>query len=412
MSKKVRIAIFLFLVFDVALIGLVIFKKRQPEPTLNLEKVQVSEMVKDATKRKAPSVASIKLIKTETLATDNNVKSVVFDPQKKYLYSLNLEGGSIYEYDRASREINRRLQFKQTKAKGYDYEKHKWLPNSFAEKPVEGCFTHEGKFLWASLHNAEGIVAWNIEDTSAVVPEGLETRQATLIVPNPKKDIKKTLHLSFFKTGKTPKVITASQDGRYLFVANWHSNSVSVLDIESASPQDWKVIKEIKVGSIPRGMSVSADGSRLFIGQMGSNTLSVIDLQSLEVVKKVQVGRTPRHLISDGRNLLISLSSPEKLLKVSENQLETLRKVSTKDDPRTIALSPDHSLLFVVCYSDDILQIFDAHTLNLLFETASSHKPVGVEIFQHENQIEAWVANYSSSTLKVFTLQVAYDPFL
>ena len=70
---------------------------------------------------------------------------------------MNLEGMSVYEFDRETRKVIREFKFKATPGMGWDYEKDKPI-NSYQEKPVEACFSHNDKFLWISLHNAEGIV--------------------------------------------------------------------------------------------------------------------------------------------------------------------------------------------------------------------------------------------------------------
>jgi YVTN family beta-propeller protein len=378
--------------------------------------LQTPTKIKEKNFDKLP-IRGIELLKSEKIKTGLNVKSVIFSPDGKYLYSINLEGGSVYEFERATRKIIRKLVFKQTPAKGYDYGKRKWIANSFEEKPVEACFSHNGKYLWISLHNAKGIVAWNLKDT---ISSGLaSTKLATLkTAANPtdktpkakSKQIK--LKLPFFKTGETPKVMTLSKDGKQLFVANWHSNTVSVLDISSSNPNDWLKTKDIPVGSVPRGMCVSDNGKFLFVGHMGSSTIGTIRLDSLKLIRNTKVGITPRHIISNGKHLFASLSSPEKIIRLGQDSLKILQTASTKDDPRTIALSADNKFLFSVSYADDLLEVLDSKTLKVLRTEKSSHKPVGVTVFQKADTIEAWVGNYSSSHLSVFTYKVLYEPFL
>ncbi len=427
LKNKFSIAIWCFLLFDFVLFGFFIFGNESEvnsysEKEIGLDSLVAQPILQTPTKAKEKNfeklpIRKIELLKSEKIKTGLNVKSVVFSPDGKYLYSINLEGGSVYEFERATRKITRKLIFKQTPAKGYDYEKRKWIANSFEEKPVEACFSHNGKYLWISLHNAKGIVAWDLEDT---ISSGLDNVKLVTLEKLPTSTDKSSkakpnqtkLKLPFFKTGETPKVMTLSKGGKQLFVANWHSNTVSVLDISSSSPNDWLKIKDISVGSVPRGMCVSEDGKFLFVGHMGSNTMGIIDLDSLKMTRSQKVGITPRHIVSNGENLLVSLSSPEKIVRLGQDSLKVLQTASTKDDPRTIALSADNKFLFSVSYADDLLEVLDSKTLKVLRTEKSSHKPVGVTVFQKADTIEAWVGNYSSSQLAIFTYKVIYEPFL
>ncbi len=427
LKNKFSIAIWCFLLFDFVLFGFFIFGNESEvnssatenaglDSVVNLSVLQTPTENRERNFNKLP-IRGIELLKSDKIKTGLNVKSVIFSPDGKYLYSINLEGGSVYEFERATRKITRKLIFKQTPAKGYDYEKRKWIANSFEEKPVEACFSHHGKYLWISLHNAKGIVAWNLRDTTS---SSLENVKLATLEKLPNSENKSTkaksnqtkLKLPFFKTGETPKVMTLSKDGKQLFVANWHSNSVSVLDISSSNPNDWGKVKDIPVGSVPRGMCVSDDGKFLFVGHMGSNTMGTIRLDSLQLIRSTKVGITPRHIISNGKYLFASLSSPEKIVRLGQDSLKVLQTASTKDDPRTIALSADNKFLFSVSYADDLLEVLDSKTLKVLRTEKSGHKPVGVTVFQKADTIEAWVGNYSSSNLSVFTYKVLYEPFL
>lgn len=404
MNQKLVIGIVSFLLIDLMLGALLAFDIHfDTAQAIQITHIPLSPEQAIAPKTTFRIANKVELKKTERLKSGRSVKSVVFSPDKKFLYSLNLEGGSVYEFNQQSREISRKLIFKQTQAKGYDYDKHKWMNNSFEEKPVEGHFTHNGKYLWISLHNAEGIVAWNVQEKELI--SGKPFRIAT--IEEGKKKTKVNLH--FFKTGKTPKVITSTKDGKYLFVSNWHSNTVSILDISNSDPSEWKKVKDVKVSPTPRGMCMSKDDKVLYIGLMGSDFLYSVSVDSLKIIKKHLVGHNPRHLLDTDQSIYISLSKTEKLVKLSQSGLKELKRSSTKDDPRTISLSPDKSLLFATCYSDNTLQIFDAHNLQLLLSVPCKGKPVGVDVFQKGDLVEAWVGNYISSTVNIFSFKVDYQ---
>ncbi len=53
-------------------------------------------------------------------------------------------------------------------------------------------------------------------------------------------------------------------------------------------------VKRITVGDYPEGIEATADGKRIVVANWESNTLSVIDAAELKVVGEVKVGDGPR----------------------------------------------------------------------------------------------------------------------
>lgn len=84
-----------------------------------------------------------------------------------------------------------------------------------------------------------------------------------------------------------PYATVLSKDGHRLFVSNWASESVSVIDTDSN-----KVIRTLHVGMNPNDMKLSADG-RLFVACSNDNTIHVIDTKTLEVVERLSTTLTP-----------------------------------------------------------------------------------------------------------------------
>ena len=76
-------------------------------------------------------------------------------------------------------------------------------------------------------------------------------------------------------------------DGKRLFVSNWSSESVSVIDTATN-----KVMRTLRVGMNPNDMKLSADG-RLFVACSNDNTVHVIDTRSLQVIERLSTTLTP-----------------------------------------------------------------------------------------------------------------------
>lgn len=85
----------------------------------------------------------------------------------------------------------------------------------------------------------------------------------------------------------TPYQTLLTHDGKLLFVSNWSSESVSVIDTATN-----KVIRVLHVGMNPNDMKLSADG-RLFVACSNDNTVYVIDANKLQVIERLSTTLTP-----------------------------------------------------------------------------------------------------------------------
>jgi YVTN family beta-propeller protein len=334
-------------------------------------------------------------------------KSVWLSPDRSRVYSLNLETLSVQEFDRAAKSLAREIRFKPHPGKGYNYQEKREF-DSLQEKPVEACFTHGGRYLWISLHNAGGVVVWDLRDTDTAV-EGRPFKEVTL--HDYRAGTSTQGRLLWIRTGRTPKVITASRDGRFLFVSNWHDGTVSVLSIGGDDPASWEKIADFPGGRIPRGMAVAGEEGLLYVADMGSNSIAVVDVDALQPVSSIRVDPNPRHLVADGRFMYVSINSGARILKVDLEQERVVDSADTDRTPRTIQLSPDGSLLFVTCYYADCVQAFTTGGLDLVGRWESAEHPVGIDVYQEGDLLELWVANYRSGTVKVITLERGWaDP--
>lgn len=73
------------------------------------------------------------------------------------------------------------------------------------------------------------------------------------------------------------------------FVTNQYDDTVSVFDAKTYAP-----VAVIDVGGYPEGIDTTADGLRVAVANWDTNTLSVIDARTLKVVGEVATGDGPR----------------------------------------------------------------------------------------------------------------------
>lgn len=342
--------------------------------------------------------------KKELLLAAPGTKSVLFNSNGSRLYAMNLEGMSIYEFDQPTRKVVKEFKFKPTKGTGWDYEKDKPI-SSYQEKPVEACLSHNDKLLWVSLHNAGGIVPIRVDSIEANLHSAKNKQSKKITVIYPETNEKDSFYVPLIKTGKTPKIISRTADSKYLLVSNWHSYNVSVLETDTTQYPYAKVISTIPVADIPRGIAVDDKNNRSFVAIMGGASIAVINNTAWMKESDMKVASNPRHIVMDtsGR-IFVSYNKLAKIACIDASTGNTLFTASTAAQPRTIILSKNYKFLFATCYNSDMVEVFkisDTGFSRVISLPCKGH-PVGVDIFEDDNKLEAWVCSYSNGSITVF----------
>jgi DNA-binding beta-propeller fold protein YncE len=351
--------------------------------------------------------SDIEFEKVQLLAAAPGTKSVLFNTAGSKLYAMNLEGMSIYEFDQPTRKISREFKFKPTKGTGWNYVTNKPIA-SFQEKPVEACLSHDDKLLWVSLHNADGIVPIRLDSINANKNQGGKQATKKITVTYPGSNKKDSFSVPLIHTDKTPKVISRTADNKHLLVSNWHSYNVSVLEMNKDEYPFGKVISTVPVSSIPRGIAVDDKNSRSYVAIMGGATITAINNSVWMKETDIPVASNPRHVVIDSTGrLFVSYNNLAKIACIDGLSGKTLFTASTHAQPRTIILSKNHKFLFVTCYSSDFVDVFkinDAGFTKVASLPCKGH-PVGVDIFENDEKLEAWVCSYSNGSISIFSFK-------
>ena len=343
--------------------------------------------------------------KEEILKSAGGTKSVLFNAAGTKLYAMNLEGLSVYEFDRENKKLNRQFQFKAHKGMGWDYQTKKPVV-SWQEKPVEACFSSNDKILWVSLHNAEGIVPIKVNEDFHCLPNWDSTLTKSITITNVDGS-KYKAEAPLIKTGLTPKVVAVANNNN-LLVSNWHSKTVSVLNINNNNFPYASLVKNIKVEAIPRGISVDEKNNKSYVAIMGSNSIAVVDNKSWTLEKYIKVLANPRHIVlGDNNNMFVSFNSLNQVACINTVTGATLFTTVTHLNPRSIVLSKNKKFLFVTCYNANTVDIFKVmnDVFVPMYSLSCPGKPVGIDLYEDDNKIEAWVCNYVGGNLKVFTFE-------
>ncbi len=376
------------------------------------EKPDVQTLASPADSAPAPPKAerpysSLMLDTTYTIRAGEGTKSVIYDGVGT-VYSMNLEGMSVGEFSVKDLAATRVFQFKPTKGYGWDYDRDVRI-SSYEEKPVEACFSHGGRVLWVSLHNAEGIVPIRLDKGGFHRSLGADSsKRKTITIKDATGARVDSFPVPLIKTGLTPKVIARTADSKYIIVSNWHSNNVSVLRTDTTRAPYAEVISTIPVSAIPRGIAVDDKRGKTYVAIMGGAYLSVIDNATWKQTGTLPVASNPRHVVLDSAGrLFVSYNKLGQVACVDPVGGKTLFTASTAAQPRTIALSRNGKFLFVTCYSGNTVEVLrvDADRFTKVASIPCKGKPVGVDLVEGDATLQAWVCNYTGGNINVYSFR-------
>ncbi len=136
--------------------------------------------------------------------------------------------------------------------------------------------------------------------------------------------------------GQHPHTCVMGADRQHLYVSNWGSRSVSLIDTETN-----RRVRDITVGLRPNDMALAPDG-RLFVACAGDNTVHVIQTRTLE---EEAVPASPARRLWDKTREIISTSlypqSPE------------------GSTPDAVALTADGNTLFIANADNNCVMVVD-----------------------------------------------------
>lgn len=122
----------------------------------------------------------------------------------------------------------------------------------------------------------------------------------------------------------SPYAVAFSADGSRLYVSNWASQSVSVIDTEAM-----RVIGSIAVGPNPNALELAPDG-RLFVACANDNSVLVVNTKTRRVVEHISTALTPRSPEGSTPNAM-ALDSARKLLYVADADNNDVAVIAIKE---------------------------------------------------------------------------------
>lgn len=338
----------------------------------------------------------------------NSPKSVNILNEKKKFYVNSLEGNTtgVYSLEDFSliKTINHKFNeknqnlFCENTYFDYKFRTRSNNLNYFDGKPVEGCFSHNGRYLWVTYYRRSyDLMAI---DPSAVCIIDTETDSIIRVMP----------------TGPLPKMISCSPDNKTIVVTHWGDNTIGLIDISSNNPNDFSYLKNIVIdyrlslnfnldsvinrdnecGLCLRGTVYTPDSKYIFIGKMGSSSMAIVDVANRKYIGSVSgMKSNMRHLVINNSFLYVSINKSGFVQKTSLNKFISHFTEETKNKPysdwqsiyvgegaRTIVVEKSGKYLFAAINNKSKIAIVRTEDMQVIGECKTDSYPVGMDISQ------------------------------
>ena len=108
----------------------------------------------------------------------------------------------------------------------------------------------------------------------------------------------------------------------FAYVANERSGTVSIIDVATDA-----MVGDISAGKKPRGMTASIDGKRLFVSDQPASALQVVDIATRKITGKIDLGESPEGVYRspDGKWLAVAVED--------DNSVHFIDTATGKPDP-------------------------------------------------------------------------------
>jgi YVTN family beta-propeller protein len=146
------------------------------------------------------------------------------------------------------------------------------------------------------------------------------------------------------RVGKMPADIFTTRDDKHVLIGLTAERHVEVYDVSGAQPQ---LVKRINSGKGAHAFRSRGDGKQLFVSNRVANTISIIDLATFSKVGELPAPGGPdcMDLLKDGNTLLVTSRWAKKLTMIDVDKKEVLRQIDVGRSPHgvwTLDHAPRH----------------------------------------------------------------------
>lgn len=195
-------------------------------------------------------------------------------------------------------------------------------------------------------------------------------------------------------SGKWSKVLLWDKYRRKIYVSNWLSKDISVIDMEQE-----KEVQRFSLPGVPRGMALSTDGQELIVALFGSQNdtdgiggVVGLNVDTGKVNFHIKNLGTMRHIVQGGEfGFYLSDMSRNQICELKKQKLSCIAKTFAK--PNTIVYDESRNWIFVSTRGPNNpksyllpglefgrIAIYQLPELSLLYEWEAGEQPTGLDL--------------------------------
>jgi YVTN family beta-propeller protein len=211
-------------------------------------------------------------------------------------------------------------------------------------------------------------------------PHGIDLRDGKLYVTAEAPDqvlqidpVARRIGATIPGVGRITHMISASPAAPLVFASNSGSSSVSIIDLTNNQ------VVHVTTGKRPEGSVVSRDGRFCYVVNRDSNTISVIDVARREVSGQIQTGAGPVRIAMtpNGSTLVYALMQDRAIGFADVSSKKEIARVPVAGMPVSLHLSADGTEAYAASEEIDTVHILDVAGRRLLrsFQTPAGYAP-------------------------------------
>ena len=255
-------------------------------------------------------------------------------PDRKYLYTGDMENGILKIYDVDSQEIITEIDI-EAGIHGLDItpdgkllfispsgdDTRNLLVYDTEKNEIIKSFDNElvGKSSHVTIDNDNSIAVSALLDENMIQVISIDSLEV----------------IADIEVGEGPNEARISPDGNYVYVANWESNEISVIDLNT-----FELITNIPAGEGTHGVDVSPDGREVWTANRRSNDVSIIDSGNYELIETVASGEYANHLkfTPDGRKVLVTNARENELVVFDSKERIIINRIEVGNTPHEVEI--------------------------------------------------------------------------
>lgn len=195
--------------------------------------------------------------------------------------------------------------------------------------------------------------------------------------------------------GSSPQAVAVDQDDDTVYVTNFSSNNVSVIDGRTGLRSD----DTISAGSGPFGIAVDQDDDTIYVTNYFANNMSVINART-RAASTVSTGNGPAGAaVYQGDDTVYVTNQNSNIVSVIDGRNPGgSSTIGVSGGQRSVALDQDDDTAYVTHYTSNTVSVINGRTRAVSAITVGTN-PFGIAVDQSDDTVYA--ANYGSNAVSV-----------